>query len=103
MKTLAPLLCSLVLAVSAIGQDFQGPKPAASHLFRILLFVQGSSRAIDYIDVVKVHGCTPGGITFETYDGYIVVHQGPYTLIGPKSDLQGRKGVHEGGRFFDPK
>jgi len=103
MKTIVPLLCSLALTWSAPGQDLQAPKPAASHLYRVLLHIQGSSRALDYPDVVKLHSCAPQSITFETYDGYIVAHQGPYTLIGPKSELHGHKGVLEGGRFFDPK
>jgi hypothetical protein len=103
MKTFLALLCSVSLASAVLAEDLAGPKPAAAHLYRVLLHVQGSSRAIDYTDVVKLHACTPDSITFETYDGYIVAHQGPYTLIGPKSDLQGRKGVLEGGRFFDPK
>lgn len=103
MKKFLPLLCSLAFACTASAEDLAGPKPAASHLFRVLLHIPGSARAIDYIDVVKLHCCTPQSITFETYDGYIVAHQGPYTLVGPKTELQGRKGVLEGGRFFDPK
>ena len=101
MKTLLPLLCCFALTASA--EDLVSPKPAASHLFRIFLHVPGVPRAFDYTDVVKIHCCTPGSITFETYDGFIVAHQGPYTLIGPKGELQNRKGVLEGARFYDPK
>lgn len=103
MKTLASLAALFALTALAFAQDLTGPKPAASHLFRILLHVSGSPRVIDYTDVVKLHCCTPQSITFETYDGFIVAHQGPYTLIGPRTEMQGRKGVLEGGRFFDPK
>jgi hypothetical protein len=103
MKTLLPLLCSLTLTVALAEENPQAPKPTTNYLFRVLLHIQGSSRTLDYTDVVKLHCCAPQAITFETYDGFIVAHQGPYTLIGPKNELVGRKGVAEGGRFFDPK
>lgn len=100
MKTLLALLCSLAFA---LAEESPAPKPTATHLFRVLLHIQGSPRGLDYTDVVKLHSCTPQSITFETYDGFIVAHQGPYTLVGPKNEMAGRKGVLEGGRFFDPK
>ncbi len=103
MKTFLPILCTFALLVCASADDQQSPKPTASHLFRVLLHVPGVQRTLDYCDVVKIHSCSPESITFETFDGFIVAHQGVYTLIGPKSELQNRKGVLEGGRFFDPK
>ncbi len=103
MKTLLSLLCSLTLSAAVFADDSQAPKPTTNYLFRVLLHIQGSPRSLDYTDVVKLHCCAPQAITFETYDGFIVAHQGAYTLIGPKTEMAGRKGVAEGGRFFDPK
>jgi len=103
MKTLLPLLAALLPGVAASAEDLAGPKPAAPHLFRVLLHVPGSPRALDDTDVVKLYCCGPQSITFETADGCIVVHPGPYTLIGPRHELQNRKELLEGPRFYDPK
>ena len=46
--------------------------------------------------------CDANSITFETNDSYIVMHHGPYTLIGAKNELSGKK-FSDGPRFFDPK
>lgn len=103
MKTFLPILCAFALLTHASADDQLSPKPTATYLFRVLLHVPGVQRTLDYTDVVKIHSCTHESITFETSDGFIVAHQGAYTLIGPKTELQNRKGVLEGGRFFDPK
>ena len=103
MKTLLSLLCFLTLLTArASAEDVAGPKPVAVGLMRILLHVPGVARALDYTDVLKVHHCDAGSITFETNDSYIVVHHGPYTLIGAKNELSGKK-FSDGPKFFDVK
>jgi hypothetical protein len=103
MKSFLPLLCCLsLLTARASAEDLLSPKPAAVGLMRILLYVPGVARALDYTDVLKVHRCDASSITFETNDSHIVIHQGPYTLIGAKTELSGKK-FSDGPRFFDPK
>jgi hypothetical protein len=102
MKTLLAL-ATLAFTLTAVAEDHAAPKPISTHLLRVLLHVQGAARALDYTDVVKVHCCNAQSISFETYDGFIVAHQGPYTLIGPKNELHHGKGVLAGTHFYDPK
>lgn len=103
MKTLPVLLLCLSLLTARVRADEPAaPKPVAVGLLRVLLYVPGVQRALDYTDVLKVHHCDVNSITFETNDSFIVVHQGPYTLIGAKNELSGKK-FSDGPRFYDPK
>ena len=70
---------------------------------RVLLHLAGSDRVIDYSDVYKLHNCEANAISFETADGFIVTHRGPYTLIVQKSSAGEIRSATPGQRFFDPK
>jgi hypothetical protein len=74
------------LTASAQSDDLAAPKPLPGRGYQVLLYVTGSSRMLEYSDVVRVCGLDDEGIKFETLDGFIVVHRGPYTLVGPKTD-----------------
>ncbi|HEX8295486.1 MAG TPA: hypothetical protein VF593_04260 [Chthoniobacteraceae bacterium] len=82
--------------------DLKSPKPEFARMLRILLHTAGSSRMIDYPDVAKVVCVDPGQITFETSDGYVVTHQGTWTVIQQRSSATEAHGS-SGTRFFDAK
>ena len=100
---LLAVLAGTMLAASSLGEDLVSPKPAPGRLCRVLLYVSGSNRALDYPDVMKVHARTDSSITFETADGYIVMHQGPFTLIGPKGEFADHAAAGGRSRFFEAK
>jgi hypothetical protein len=77
----------IMLAASVSGDDLAAPKPSVGRASRVFLHIVGSPRALEYSDVIKVHVLDNDGITFETQDGFIIVHRGPFTLIGPKIEL----------------
>ena len=74
------------LVTSAFSDDLNAPKPLPGRGYQIFLYVTGSSRMLEYGDVVRVCGMDDEGIKFETVDGFIIVHRGPYTLVGPKNE-----------------
>lgn len=90
-------LCSSLVA----AEDLLSPKPASSHAIRVLLYIPGGDRMIDYPDVLKVLCSSPQQIAFETQDGYTVVHQGAYTLIQQRAAFA--EHVTRGIRFYDAK
>jgi hypothetical protein len=95
-------LASFCLAVTSFAQEMSAPKPLPGRACRILLYIKGSDRVLDYHDVIKVHAAEPNAVTFETTDGFIVVHQGAFTLIGPKTEFADHTRAGRV-RFFDPK
>lgn len=102
MKALAFSLL-LVLATSLRADpppDLRSPKSEHPRLLRILLYVPGSARLIDYPDVEKILCCDTARITFETQDGHVVMHHGPFTVIQPRN---APAATSDGSRFFDPK
>jgi hypothetical protein len=80
--------------------DLRSPKSENPRLLRILLYVPGSARLIDYPDVEKIICCDAARITFETQDGHIIMHHGPFTVIQPRAATAA---TSDGSRFFDPK
>lgn len=108
MKTTScAALTSLLLLVSAFADDarpdLRSPKPETNPLLRVLLYIAGSSRLIDYPDVYKILSCDDDRITFETQDGYVVTHHGQFTVIQQKAALSEAHANPHGPRFFDVK
>lgn len=101
-KQLISVFAGLFVTASSLAQDLPAPRPATTRACRIFLYITGSTRALDYNDVIKVHALDDNAVTFETSDGVIVVHHGPFTLIGPKSEFTEHI---RGGRvrFFEAK
>jgi hypothetical protein len=101
-KQLISIFAGLLVTASSLAQDLPAPRPATNRACRVFLYINGSTRALDYNDVIKVHALDDNAITFETIDGVIVVHHGPFTLIGPKTEFAEHI---RGGRvrFFDAK
>lgn len=100
-----PLLLALLIVLGAPAladppADLRSPKSENPRLLRILLYVPGSARLIDYPDVEKILCCEAARITFETQDGHVVMHQGPFTVIQPRNATAATR---DGSRFFDPK
>ena len=102
-KHLIALLAALLIVRPVFGEDLPAPRPATDRVCRILLYVNGSERALDYGNVVKVHELEANKVTFETSDGLIILHHGPFTLIGPKSQFVDHSTPGGGVRFFDAK
>ena len=106
MKALAfPRLLAVLFVLAARlhaepQADLLSPKSENPRLLRILLYVPGSARLIDYPDVEKIISCEAARITFETQDGHVVMHHGPFTVIQPRG---GTAATSDGSRFFDPK
>ena len=106
MKALAFLLLLAVLLVLAAPlradplPDLRSPKAEHPRLLRILLYVPGSERMIDYPDVEKIICCDAARITFETQDGHVIMHHGPFTVIQPRGAIAA---TNDGSRFYDPK
>jgi hypothetical protein len=76
------------LATVGFSDDLAAPKPLPGRGYQVFLYVTGSSRMLEYSDVVRVCGLDDEGIKFETVDGFIIVHRGPYTLVGPKVESE---------------
>jgi hypothetical protein len=105
MKALLfPLLAACaVLALPLRGDtppDLLSPKSENPRLLRILLYIPGSARLIDYPDVEKILCCEKESITFETMDGHVVLHRGPFTVIQPRNATAA---TSDGSKFFNPK
>ena len=92
-----------MLSVTTLrAEDLVSPKPIQRNLFRILLYIPGVQRALDYGDVYKIHRCAENCVVFETNDGFVIAHRGPYTLMGQKNDILQGKNL-DGTQFFDVK
>jgi hypothetical protein len=105
MKTpIFPLLAALVFLTSPLHADplpdLLSPKAENSRLLRVFLYIPGIPRLIDYPDVEKIISCDKDRIAFETQDGQIVFHNGPFTVIQPRNASAASSG---GPRFFDLK
>ena len=102
MKTLT-LLCAaaLMFPLALRSEDFISPKPANAQSVRVLLYINGSSRILDYGDVARVHCSEPAKIVFETVDGFMVVHQGAYTVVQPRPIFTEHHA--RGVKFYDAK
>lgn len=83
------------------AEDLHSPKAESSRFYRVFLYIPGSPRMIDYADVEKIISCERDRIAFETQDGQIIVHQGPFTVIQPRNATVSRGGG--GPRFYDVK
>ena len=100
---------SVLLITSGFAEDLAAPKPLPGRGYQVFLYVVGSSRMLEYSDVVRVCGLDDEGIKFETLDGFIIVHRGPYTLVGPKNDpVERTVSAHRGSsgnrvRFYEAK
>ena len=102
-KHLIALLAGLLIVCPVFAEDLPAPRPATDRACRILLYVKGSERALDYGNVIKVHEIEADKVTFETSDGLIILHHGPFTLIGPKSQFVDHSTPGGRLRFFDAK
>lgn len=104
MKALPLLLAAVLMFTVRLhaedSPDLRAPKAEAPRLLRVLLHLAGSPRLIDYPDVEKIICCEPTRITFETQDGSIVMHQGSFTVIQPRT---ANATTSAGGRFYDVK
>jgi hypothetical protein len=100
------LACSLLLGPASAEDsrpDLKSPKPDNFGPIRVLLHIAGSPRLIDYSDVCKILCSDPGQITFETNDGYVVTHQGAFTVIQQRATISSPASNPRGPRFYDPK
>ena len=88
----ALLVVIAVLSITASAQDatVKAPKPNGANAYRIMLYVVGSPRVIEYLDATKIYRSDSSMITFETADGFVVVHNGPYTIVQPKASFAER-------------
>lgn len=105
MKALMfPLLAAVITLTAPLRADappdLRSPKSEIPRLLRILLYIPGSSRLIDYPDVEKILGCEANRITFETQDGHIILHHGPFTVIQPRT---ANATTSDGSKFYDVK
>jgi len=92
---------ALLLPLSSYSEDTPAPKPLNAQSVRVLLYVSGSERCLDYTDVSRVLCSEPLKIVFETLDGYLVVHQGAYTVIQSKPAFAEHQA--RGVKFYDVK
>lgn len=106
MKALAfPVVLAVLLTIAVPLRadppaDLRSPKSESPRLLRIFLYIPGSERLIDYPDVEKIICCEAARITFETQDGHVVMHHGPFTVIQPRG---GTASTSSGARFYDVK
>jgi len=104
MKALSLPLLAILLNFSqpAWGDeaDWRSPKAEDPRLIRVLLYIPGTSRLIDYPDVERIFSSDRDRIVFETQDRQVVVHQGPFTIIRPRSATSS---ISHGPRFYDLK
>jgi hypothetical protein len=105
MKALMfPLLAAIFTLAAPLRADtppdLLSPKSEVPRLLRILLYIPGSPRLIDYPDVEKILCCEANRITFETQDGHVVLHQGPFTVIQPRTATAT---TSNGSKFYDVK
>jgi hypothetical protein len=101
--TFALFAASIMVATSARADpptDLRSPKSENPRLLRILLYVPGSARLIDYPDVERILTCDRERIAFETQDGHVVMHHGPFTVIQPRT---ASATTGDGSRFYDVK
>jgi hypothetical protein len=106
-----PLLASLVVALITahiahsedLRPDLRAPKPEGFRNMRVLLYVPGSARLLDYPDVSEILCCDQGQITFETVDGFIITHQGAFTIMQAKNSVKALQHPLRGPRFYDSK
>jgi hypothetical protein len=104
---LASLAAVLVFTHFAVGEDLKpdlkAPKPVNFQSMRVLLYVPGSARMLDYPDVCEILCCDQGEITFETHDGFIITHQGAFTVMQAKNSIKSVQHPKRGPRFYDAK
>jgi len=105
----ATLLATCMLLSPAFAEDTQPDlfalKPADQRSIRVLLYIPGGPRIIDYPDVCKVVSCDEHCILFETHDGTTVTHRGAYTIIQPRLLVSERTQTRldPGPRYYDTK
>ena len=99
------LLLSPVFAEDTDKPDLAGLRPADQRSIRVLLYIPGGPRLIDYPDVCKVVSCDEHCILFETHDGTTVTHRGAYTIIQPRILVSERteKKLSPGRQFYEAK
>lgn len=91
---------SLAVAPLISAEDLLSPKPVGgTQPIRVLLYINGSPRVLDYADVARVLCSEPSKIVFETFDNCVVVHQGAYTVIQQQSSFTEHHA--RGVRFYD--
>ena len=83
-KTIRIICLTAFLVLPAVAADDTAPKPKTPKEFRIFLYVPNSTKPLEYTDVAKIIRSDLNHITFETTDGFVVVHHGAYTSIQPK-------------------
>lgn len=94
------IFVSLTLPFLASAEDLISPKPVGgTQPIRVLLYINGSPRVLDYTDVAKVLCSEPAKIVFETFDNCVVVHQGAYTVIQQQASFTEHHA--RGVRFYD--
>lgn len=106
---LAAFLATCLLLSPAFAEDTKpdllAPKPADLRSIRVLLYIPGSPRLIDYPDVCKVVSCDADCIVFETHDGAVITHRGGFTMIQPRNVVSERTQTRlaPGPRFYEAK
>lgn len=109
MKLHATLLAICLLLAPAFAGDNQPDlsalRPVDQRSIRVLLYIPGGPRLIDYPDVCKVVSCDEHCILFETHDGTTVTHRGAYTIIQPRNLVSERTQTRlsPGPRFYEGK
>lgn len=104
MKRVLIAAATFILASTSLtfAEDIASPKPVgSSQPIRVLLYINGSPRILDYADVARVLCSEPSKIVFETFDNCVVVHQGAYTVIQQQTSFTEHHA--RGVRFYDAR
>jgi hypothetical protein len=105
----ATILAAFLLITPVFAEDTKPDltalKPVDQRSIRVLLYIPGGPRLIDYSDVCKVVSCDEHCILFETHDGTTITHRGGYTIIQPRNLVPERtqRRLSPGPQFYESK
>ena len=81
MKHLLAIASALVIVSFTVFADDFTPPPTRNSDIMVLIYAPGLTRPIEFTEVTKIINSDATQIIFETSDGSLVTHSGPYTIL----------------------